>query len=509
MRIFVRCATALGAALLGACVQGGQGGGGGGGTNTAPVITSAANATADEGITAPAYRVTATDADGNTITFSITGGADAARFSISASTGDVTFLVPPDFEAPTDSNGDNVDQITVGASDGTAQATLTVSITVRDVVENAQVRRVATGFVEPVFVTGAGDNSGRLFVVQRTGQIRILNLGTGMVNATPFLDISGSISTAGERGLLGLAFAPNYSMSRVFYVYVGVASGATEIRRYTTPVGTPNVADAGSADLIYTFPRPGDSHVGGWIGFGNDNFLYIASGDSGEDQTSTNPAQNLNSPEGKILRIDVSGDDFPADANRDYRIPASNPFAGGGGLGEIYAYGLRNPFRASFDRTTGNLHIGDVGQGDREEIDLIPSGMGGMNFGWIRFEGTAVFNASASAPGAVAPVLEYLHGGGLFNGNSVTGGVVNRGPVGALQGHYIFGDFIGSDIWSTPATSLVLGATLTAGQYTRQTENFTPDVGDINLLVSFGTDDLGNIYLVDYGDGDVFRFEAM
>lgn len=477
--------------------------------NTPPSITSTSTAQVDENVRTPAYRASAADAQGQTVAFSLSGGADASKFTIDRTTGEVSFSAPPDFEAPTDSDRNNVYEIVVAASDGLATATLAVSITVRDVVDNFRVRRFASGFSQPVFVAGAGDASGRLFVVEKTGRIRVANTATGAVNATPFLDVSAQVSTNSERGLLGLAFAPDYAASGVFYVYLTNLSGDTEVRRYRRS-SNPDVADAASADLILTFPRPAANHNAGWIGFGNDGLLYIASGDGGGGNVSTsNPAQDPNALLGKILRIDVGGDDFPSDAARDYRIPAGNPFASGGGAPEVFALGLRNPWRCSFDRATGQLFIGDVGEGAREEIDIVPTGSSGRNFGWVRFEGTQVVNASVAAPGALAPVLEYLHGSapfGAFEGNSTTGGVVNRGPVEALQGEYIFGDFVSGNIWSAPARSLVQGSTLGAGQFSRRTDEFRPDAGAIGNISSFGTDDSGDVYIVDF-DGEIFRLE--
>jgi glucose/arabinose dehydrogenase len=499
----------MGALSLAAC----SGGGGGGNMppasgNSAPVFTSASVATVDENLPGVAYHASATDTNGNPITFSISGGPDAARFSINGSSGNVAFVTAPDFEAPADADHDNIYQLTIAASDGAAQTTIAVAITVRDVVDNFVARRRAAGFAEPLFLTGAGDNSGRVFVVEKGGLIRILDPNTGAVNSTPFLDVSGSIDSSQERGLLGLAFAPNYASSGVFYVCVIGTSLNSEVRRYTVS-GDPNVANA-SGDLILSFAQPSTSghHKGGWIGFGNDGDLYIASGDGGGNTSTTNPAQDTSSMLGKILRIDVSGDDFPADVNRDYRIPSGNPFASGGGAPEVYAYGLRNPFRASFDLATGNLFIGDVGENTWEEVNLHPPGVGGRNYGWVRFEGTAVFNASATAPNAVTPVLQFLHGSGPSEGFSVTGGVVNRGPVEALEGDYIFGDFITGHIWSAPVESFALGSTLGAGGFAVQTTAFTPDAGAIDNISSFGTDDLGNVYIVDF-DGEIFRFEEL
>lgn len=499
MRLIAGCLAFATAAMLAGCSGGDSNPPP---ANNAPVITSAATAQVDENVAATVYDATATDADGDTLTYSISPGGDSADFTINAATGEVTFINAPDFEAPADANSDNIYQFTVAASDGAAQATRAVSITVRDVADSFQVRRKATGFVEPLFITGSGDNSGRVFVVQKGGLIRTLNPTTGAVS--PFLDVSACIDVSGERGLLGLAFAPTFATSGTYYLYYIGATLNSEIRRF-------NSSGAGPAcgDLLLSFAQPpASNHKGGWIGFGNDGFLYIASGDGGGNITTTNPAQNTNSLLGKILRIDVSGDDFPADANRNYRIPSNNPFTGGGGAPEVFAYGLRNPYRASFDPATGALYIGDVGENTREEINLIETGAVGRNFGWVRFEGTAVFNASAAANGAVPPVLEFLHGGGPSEGFSVTGGVVNRGPVEALENNYIFGDFISGRMWSVPVEALASGSTLTAGQFVARTTAFTPDHGSIDNVSSFGTDDDGNVYIVDY-DGEIFRFEEM
>lgn len=494
---------------LAACSGESDGGGGGAPppSNAAPVFSSAVTAQVDENSTAIAYQATASDPEGRPLTFTLAGGPDAARFSINATTGAVAFLAPPDFESPSDAGANNVYDIIVGASDGQLLSTLSVAITVRDVVDNFRLRRLATTFSQPLFLTGAGDNSGRVFVAEKTGRIRIMNAQTGSINAAPFLDLSTIVSTDSERGLLGLAFAPNYATSGVFFVYITNLAGDTEVRRYQVSAD-PNVANPNSGDIILTFGQPASNHNGGWIGFGPDGFLYIASGDGGGNVTPANPAQNLSSLLGKILRIDVSGDDFASDLLRDYRIPASNPFAGGGGAPEVFAWGLRNPFRCSFDSSSGRLFIGDVGQNTLEEIDVIPLGGGGRNFGWIRFEGTQIFEPNALAPNALAPSLQYLHGSGPFEGNSVTGGVVNRGPVEALQGQYIFGDFISGNIWSTPADTLPLDTTLIAGQFARQTDAFIPNAGAINNVASFGLDDDRNVYVVDF-DGEIFRLERI
>lgn len=475
--------------------------------NQAPQFTSAATTSAPENSAGTVYTATASDADGDTVTFSISGGADSARFAIVAATGALSFVSPPDFENPADANADNIYEATLAASDGRGgAASLALRVTVTNVAEPFVVRRKGAGFNAPLFVAGAGDGSGRLFVVEKGGLIRIFNPSTGAINATPFLDVTGEVSTTGERGLLGLAFAPDYPASGRFYIQMSeAAGGTTEVRRYLVSAN-PNVADAASGDVILRIPHTATNHRSGFIGFGPDGFLYVSAGDNGVGANTSNPAQDVNSLFGKMLRIDVSGDDFPADPDRDYRIPSSNPFAAGGGRAEIYAIGLRNSFRASFDPPTGRLYIGDVGEGAREEIDLIPPGQAGMNFGWVRFEGTQLLVAAVSAPGAVPPVAEYTHGSGPFQGNSVTGGVVYRGPVAALQGQYVFGDFVSENIWTIPAASLVNGTTIATSGFTRRTAEFLPDVGTIDQIACFGTDDSGNLYVVDLG-GEIFRLE--
>jgi len=331
-------------------------------TNRAPQFTSAATASVPESASGTAYTATASDPDGDALTFAIAGGADAARFAITAG-GALSFTTPPDFEAPGDADGNNVYQVQLSVSDGRAQATLNLSVTVTNqTAGDFRVRRVANGFAQPLYLAPVPGSSGRVFVVEQGGRIRILNPATGAIAATPFLDVSGTISSGGERGLLGFATAPDFATSRTFYIYVTNPAGNTELRRYRTMAGNLDVADPATADVILTFSQPFANHNGGWMDFGPDGFLYIGSGDGGSGGDPQDNAQNRNNLLGKILRIDVASDAFPADSARDYAIPAGNPFAASGGAPEIYAFGLRNPFRASFDRVTGNLYIGDVGQ---------------------------------------------------------------------------------------------------------------------------------------------------
>jgi len=475
--------------------------------NQPPTITSPATANVPENGTGTIYTATATDPDGNPVTFSISGGADQPLFTITAG-GALSFARTPDFEVPVDAGQDNVYQVQISASDGTASTVLNLAVTVTNVGPDAfAVRRVGAGFSEPLYVTAVPDGSGRVFVVEKAGRIRILNPATGAVAATPFLDLTGQISTVGERGLLGLAPAPDFAATGTFYVFLTNPAGTIEVRRYRTAGVNRDVADPASGDVIISILHPGASnHNGGWLEFGPDGMLYMATGDGGGAGDPNNNAQNLNALLGKILRIDPRADAFPTDPLRDYAIPASNPFAQTGGAPEIWAYGLRNPFRNSFDPLTQNLWIGDVGQNTREEIDLMRPTDGGANFGWRVLEGTLPF-AGSPTPAMVPPVAEYSHGGGPREGHSVTGGHVYRGPVEALRGQYIFGDFVSANLWSIPIASVSPGSTLASSSFILRRADFTPNAGAINDVVSFGVDQSGNLYIVDF-DGEIFRIEV-
>jgi glucose/arabinose dehydrogenase len=303
--------------------------------------------------------------------------------------------------------------------------------------------RVATGLGQPLFAVAPPDDPNRLFIVEKTGLIKVLDLATGQVLATPFLNISSQILTDGERGLLGLAFDPNFASNGFFYVNLINTSGDTEIRRYHVSA-SPNVADPASTTPILTIDQPSFSnHKGGWIGFGPDGYLYAALGDGGSGGDPLGSGQNINSLLGKILRLDVHGDDFPGDSTRNYAVPADNPFVGSDGLDEIFAFGVRNPWRPSFDRGLGDFYIADVGQGQWEEIDI---GQSGANYGWNTFEGPAPFPGGGPLTGGphVPPIYSYNHS----VGQSITGGYVYRGEGEALQGQYFFADFVQGKIFT-------------------------------------------------------------
>ena len=361
--------------------------------------------------------------------------------------------------------------------------------------------RVASGLTLPLFVTAAPGDPNRLFIVEQragtTGRVKILNLKTGAVNATPFLSITG-VSTGSEQGLLGLAFDPDYATNGLFYVNYTDAAGTTQIRRYAVS-GDADVADPNSATRVLSIAQPFANHNGGWLAFGPDGYLYIGSGDGGDTGDPSNRAQNTALLLGKLLRIDVHGDDFPADPNRNYALPPGNPFVGGGGTGEVWAYGLRNPWRCSFDRLTGDLYIGDVGQGDWEEVDFQPaSSLGGENYGWRCYEGDHPYNLTgcAAAETMVFPIHEYSHADGC----SVTGGYVYRGTgICDLRGTHFFADFCSASIWSFRYD----GAVLT--DLRDRTAELAPGGGlTIGSITSFGEDARGELYIVDRG-GEVFK----
>lgn len=506
---FVAAATL---ALLSAC--GGGGGGGGAGSpapspvNRAPAITSPSALSLAENTSGPVYTLTATDPDADPVTLSLLTGGDAGVFNFTPATGILSLASGLDFEAPRDANTDNVYSITFEARDnrgGAAQ--LAVLVTVTNQADGLALRRVGTGFSQPLFVTGI-PGTDRLVVLEKGGRARVLNPETGFVESVDFLNVSTEITTDSERGLLGLAFSPSFASDRTFYVNITNLAGDTEIRRYRMLSGSSTQADPLTADVILTITQPFANHNGGWLGFSNAGLLYIPTGDGGSGGDPLNNAQTTTSLLGKVLRLDVSGDDFPADPNRDYRIPAGNAFPGGtGGAPEIFALGLRNPYRASVDTQTGDLLMGDVGQNAIEEIDRLRPTGSGTNFGWNRREGTQPYNGGADSLAFTPPVTEYTHGAGPLQGRSVTGGYIYRGPLAAIRDHYVFGDFVSGNVWSVPEVSLVPGQTVPATAFTRLNPQLVPDAGTLSQISSFGLDGQGRLYIVGFG-GNVFRIES-
>lgn len=356
------------------------------------------------------------------------------------------------------------------------------------------VHHITSAFSSPVFATSAPGDPNRLFVVeQHTGEIRILDPATGNVRGTPFLNIADDqIAQGGEQGLLGLAFSPNYENDGKFWVDRTAPNGDIQIVEYTVS-GDPNVADAASEKVILTIPhRDADNHNGGWLGFGPDGNLYISVGDGGGAGDPGNDAQDTHSLLGKILRI-------APDGHGGYDIPDDNPFADGvGGAAEVYDYGLRNPFRASFDRETGDFYIGDVGQNAWEEVDYQAAGTdGGLNFGWRWFEGTHDYSGHHSTDGITMPVVEYPHAQGDFGGNVITGGYVYRGPAGG-QGLYFFTDFGSGNLWTTRVND-----DGKAVDFLNHNDQINIDAGSLSSISSFAEDGQGNLYAISLS-GDVY-----
>jgi glucose/arabinose dehydrogenase len=301
----------------------------------------------------------------------------------------------------------------------------------------------ATGFDKPTAITNAGDD--RLFVAEKDGLVRILN-ADGSIEATPFLDVQSLTNTSGfsdERGLLGLAFHPDYADNGYLYVNYTRTNGDTRITRFTVS-GDPNVMDESTAQTIITIDQPFGNHNGGDLKFGPDGYLYIGMGDGGSAGDPDNYAQNMSSLLGKMLRIDV-------DVPNGYQVPTDNPFVNSGSdtLPEIWASGLRNPWRFSFDSATGDLYMGDVGQGNIEEVDYQPaSSTGGENYGWRCFEGNSSYNSSGCLGlGAYdGPVVTYTHG---FDHCSITGGYVYRGSAyPEMVGKYFYTDYCSGRFWT-------------------------------------------------------------
>lgn len=369
--------------------------------------------------------------------------------------------------------------------------------------------RLASGLDQPLFAAQPPGENDVLYIAEKTGAVRELDLETGALSTA----IAFTVSTNSERGLLGMAFHPDYQTNGEVYFNATNTAGDTEVFRITVDpaLGLADPAAPASRELLLTIAQPQANHNAGWLGFSpNDGLLYIATGDGGgSNDTGTGHTPGTGNSQditdnllGKVLRIDPSGDDFPADPARNYAVPPSNPFVGVAGDDEIWSYGLRNPFRCSFDSANGDLWIGDVGQNAREEINVQPGASGGgENYGWRLREGTiATPSGGVGGPRPadnVDPVYEYLRGFGAFEGLSVTGGTIYRGPGQTLQGRYVFGDFVSNNIWAIdPAAP--------AATIENLNSQLTPNAGSITSVAAFITDNAGNLYICDLG-GEVFR----
>jgi glucose/arabinose dehydrogenase len=340
----------------------------------------------------------------------------------------------------------------------------------------------ASGFNSPVEIANAGDS--RLFVVQQGGLIRVLN-SNGSVNTTPFLNLSSIISTGGERGLLGLAFHPNYLTNGYFFVNYTNTSGNTVIARYSVSANT-NIANT-TGTILMTISQPFSNHNGGSIKFGPDGYLYIGMGDGGNGGDPGNRAQNINENLGKMLRIDVNSTVAPF-----YTSPATNPYIGGAGNDEIWARGLRNPWKFSFNRLNGDLWIADVGQNAFEELNKIanPLPNTGLNFGWKCYEGNATYNTTGCNPANTMtfPIYQYpLYSNGTC---SITGGYVYTGSTYPnLQNKYVFSDYCDNKIRTIDNNGVIS----TSGVFAN------------NDFATFGEDYLGELYIAGISSGTIYR----
>ncbi|MDP5097512.1 MAG: PQQ-dependent sugar dehydrogenase [Flavobacterium sp.] len=339
----------------------------------------------------------------------------------------------------------------------------------------------ATGFSEPLEIAHAGDS--RLFVVQKGGLIRIVN-ANGSVNTTPFLNISSLVSTVSERGLIGLAFHPNYATNGYFFINYSNTSGDTVIARYSVNSGNPGIANT-TGTILMTITQPYSNHNGGSIKFGPDGYLYIGMGDGGSGGDPGNRAQNINENLGKMLRIDVNSTIAPY-----YTNPATNPYVGVAGNDEIWAIGLRNPWKFSFNRLNGDLWIADVGQGSVEEIDKVVNPLtAGLNFGWRCYEGNSTYNSTGCAPASTMtfPFTQYARSGGAC---SVTGGYFYTGSMYPnFQNNYFFTDYCDDKIRMVNSAGVITTSTSFSN----------------NNFATFGEDINGELYVAGISSGTIYK----
>ncbi|UQB68710.1 PQQ-dependent sugar dehydrogenase [Epilithonimonas zeae] len=334
----------------------------------------------------------------------------------------------------------------------------------------------------PVEIIASPTNDNRLFVVQQSGTIRILNTN-GTFETTNFLNITDRVNFSGEMGLLGLAFHPDFANNRYFYVYYNRAGRTITVSRFTANSSNPNTADVTTEKVMVSIPKNNTNHNGGSIHFGADGYLYISTGDGGGAGDTDNNAQNKNSLLGKLLRIDVNSDNA-------YNIPPTNPFVGIDGADEIWSYGLRNGWKYSFDRTTNNIWIADVGQNLIEEINKVPATTPAVNYGWRCYEGNNTYNTAgcASASTMTFPIVQYDHSGGKC---SITGGYVYRGNLYTdLIGKYLFADYCSTQIGILDNTTIIWTSAFSG-----------------NMFTTFGEDNDKQLYIA-ASNGKIFKIKT-
>ncbi|MEO7691663.1 MAG: PQQ-dependent sugar dehydrogenase [Sphingomonas sp.] len=442
--------------------------------NQPPVFSSAASASVVENTAAAFYSAVASDPQGLAITYSITGGADAAAFAISGN--QLAFVAAPNYDLSGDTDGNNVYLVQLRASDGLMSSTLDLQVTVTNSKEGIAVKRVATGFVDPVAIAAIPGDT-HLFVAERGGKIYSLDPATGVKTLFQTL----SVSTDGDRGLRALAVSPDYATTGRYFVLYSGASGHVVLDgcRRSGTFGSP---ECGSPGVVGGEAHARTDDYGAFMGYGSDGKLYVATGDAGGSQDPDGSAQRDSSILGKLLRVDNNPDPYAGASPRFFIVTT-------------IAKGFHNPRGGGF--YNGNLLLGDRGATAKEEVDLV-SLSGSGNYGWPAMEGTTTLSTPVPA-GANGPVIEYPH----VAGGGITGGFVYRGQVTSLQNHYVFADQ-GGTIYSLQAASIVAGQTLGPSKLERRTLDFAADAGAIDTPVAFGEDNAGELYIVD-SDGEIFR----
>ncbi|MBW4330254.1 PQQ-dependent sugar dehydrogenase [Stakelama sp. CBK3Z-3] len=487
-------------------------------TNAAPVFSSSSAASIAENSNAVFYTAAASDPEGAAVTYSLVGGADEAQFEI-ASDGALRFISPPDFRDPTDADANNVYEVAIGASDGagTTALQLNVTVTMGNDVPPPTLR--ASGFTEPVQVITDGDGRGDYDIVfERNGRVtRVYSPAGFPAPRETILDISSTISTEGEGGLLGAAVG-EYAQVIVngrpttchpFYLFVTNLDGDIEIRRYC-PFADPSNRSLNT--VLLRIPHRGSNvNYGGWIQLRdkqiNHDVLYIGTGDGSSAGNPATVAQDPSSLLGKILRIDVGRDDFPDDPDRNYGIPAGNPFAQSGGAPEVWALGLRNPAQGSLGpyRDSSDLNgdgfVADHGEA-REELNFVLNDRPGVNYGWPLFDGTRPYRGN-DATGLMPPATEYAHGTGRREGAYVIPGV----PYRYLENQFVFADAQTGAFWTIPTARFVPGQTVPSTDYILRRTDFIPYSGTLNGAVSFFQIYYGGLKILDR-DGDLYEMPS-
>jgi glucose/arabinose dehydrogenase len=445
--------------------------------NQAPVFTSLAAASLAENSSGAFYTAAANDPEGGALTYSIAGGADATAFAMSGN--QLSFIAAPNYDLPGDTDGNNVYLVQLRASDGQAASTLDLQVTVTNSKEGISVRRVASGFNDPIAISSIPGDT-RLFIAERGGSIFTLDPATG--ERTLFY--SFNVSQEGDRGLRALAVSPNYVSDGRFFVLSTTSSGQVYInpcRRRGTFL-TPSCFED-SAVAFEAHDRT--DGYGTFMGYAPDGKLYVVTADAGGSRDPSGSAQNDASILGKLLRVDNNADPYAGASARFYQATT-------------LAKGFHNPRGGSF--YNGMLLLGDRGESAKDEIDLV-SLAAGANYGWPAKEGTSVI-ASAAQPGLSDPVVEYPRSAG----SGVVGGYVYRGQVASLKGQYIFADQNGT-IFSSPVAKILAGRTLGPSELERRTADFAPDVGALRNPVAFGEDNAGDMYLLTT-DGEVYKVSS-